>query len=199
MILHVDHIGLVARSLQEASDLFIETLGFTWDLERSPMPDGYDMIRENARIYFIKVGQGETQIELLLPRDNVTGMGKWLAKHGPSVHHLAYMVDNVEEHAAELVEEGLERIDLGPRANAAFFYPRSTIGILMELVDAGTVDGLAALAQEAAQRRLRAEHHDLVEHQVHGVADDHRHTHKGASHSPGTPPHSHIPPPLADG
>ena len=184
MILHVDHIGLVARSLQEASDLFLETLGFTWDLERTPMPDGIYMAQENARIYFIQVGGGETQIELLLPQDQVTGMGKWLAKHGPSVHHVAYMVDDVEAHATELVGRGLERIDLGPGAAAAFFYPRSTMGILTELVDAGTVRSLSDQAVEAAARAAR---HDDVEHLRHGQAS-------GAQphvHPPGTPPHSH--------
>ena len=46
---------------------------------------------------------------------------------------------HVEAHAAELRTRGLEQIDLGPNAGAAFFYPRSTMGILTELVDAGTV------------------------------------------------------------
>ena len=106
------------------------------------MPHGYYMAPENAWIYFIQVGTGPTQIELLLPQDTSTGMGRWLHKHGPSVHHLAYMVDDVEEHARELVGKGLARIDLGPNADAAFFYPRTTMGILTELVDARTINRL---------------------------------------------------------
>src|SRR5580692_8395190 len=113
MILRIDHIGLVARSLEEASDLLLDKLGFTIDTYRTPMPNGIYMARENADIYFIQVGEGDTQLELLLPRDKKTGMGRWL-----------------------------EQIDLGPNAGAAFFYPRSTMGILVELVDAGTVGRL---------------------------------------------------------
>lgn len=139
MILRIDHIGVVARSFEEASDLLLDKLGFTLDRDRTPMPNGIYMARENADIYFVQVGEGDTRLEVLLPRDNQTGMGRWLDRRGPSVHHLAYMVDDVEEHAALLRGRGLEQIDLGPNAGAAFFYPRSTMGILTELVDAGTV------------------------------------------------------------
>ncbi|MFT3855297.1 MAG: VOC family protein [Ilumatobacteraceae bacterium] len=69
-------------------------------------------------------------------------MGRWLDTHGPSVHHLAYLVDDVEAHARELVGQGLERIDLGPDAGAAFFSPRTTMGILTELVDVRTMERL---------------------------------------------------------
>lgn len=139
MILRIDHLGLVARSFEEATELLLDKLGFAIDVDRTPMPDGLYMARENADIYFVEVGQGDTRLELLLPRDKQTGMGRWLDKRGPSVHHIAYMVDDVEEHAAELRTRGLEQIDMGPNAGAAFFYPRSTMGILTELVDAGTV------------------------------------------------------------
>jgi methylmalonyl-CoA/ethylmalonyl-CoA epimerase len=139
MILHIDHVGVVAHSLAQARETLLDTLGFTFDTERTRMPEGNYMAQENCFIYFIQVGTGDTQIELLLPQDIVTGMGKWLAKRGPSVHHLAYMVDDVAAHAAGLRAKGLQQIDMGPGAAAAFFYPKSTMGILMELVDARTM------------------------------------------------------------
>jgi methylmalonyl-CoA/ethylmalonyl-CoA epimerase len=138
MILRIDHIGLVARSFDEASDLLLGTFGFSIDLERTPMPDGMYVALENVWVYFIRVGDGETRLELLLPQDTVSGMGRWLHKRGPSVHHLGYLVDDVAADAAELRGRGLEQIDLGPEARAAFFRPRSTMGILTELVDART-------------------------------------------------------------
>jgi hypothetical protein len=49
-------------------------------------------------------------------------------------------------HAAELRDKGLEQIDLGPDADAAFFYPRTTMGILTELVDARTIGRLHSAA-----------------------------------------------------
>jgi methylmalonyl-CoA/ethylmalonyl-CoA epimerase len=140
-ILWIDHVGVTARSMEEASDVLLEKLGFHLDMERNPV-NGIYMPQENADIHFITVGQGETRIELLLPRDRVTGMGRWLDRRGPSVHHLAYMVDDVAAHAAELRAKGLRQIDLGPNASAAFFQPKDTMGILMELVDVRTMERL---------------------------------------------------------
>ncbi|MCU1503853.1 MAG: mce [Ilumatobacteraceae bacterium] len=205
MILHIDHIGLVARSLDEAQELFLETLGFTWDLYRTPMPNGFYMQQENAQIYFIQVGDGNTQIELLLPRDKVTGMGKWLAKRGPSVHHLAYMVDDVEQHALELIDKGLQRIEMGPNPGAAFFYPRTTMGILTELVDAGTAQRLhrsavgdaenAAEAMEDFERsRVLAGDGPGDEHDHdHADGQDHGHTHDGPGDTGAAQPAHHHP------
>ncbi len=142
MILGIDHLGVVAHSFESARELLVDTFGFTFDADRSPLPGGLYMAPENAIIYFIKVGEGSTQIELLLPQDEVTGMGKWLAKRGPSVHHIAYMVDDVQSQARELEKHGLLQIDLGPNPSAAFFYPKTTMGILTELVDAKTMERL---------------------------------------------------------
>lgn len=142
MFLRIDHLGVVAHSLDDARELLLDRFGFAIDESRSPLPAGLYMEMENAIIYFIKIGDGETQIELLLPRDTVTGMGKWLAKRGPSVHHIAYMVDNVAREAGRLRGLGLEEIDLGPNPSAAFFYPRTPMGILTELVDATTMTRL---------------------------------------------------------
>jgi methylmalonyl-CoA/ethylmalonyl-CoA epimerase len=153
MILRIDHIGVVARSYEEATDHFLGVLGFTLDQDRIPDPHGYHMLRENALIHFIRPGTGETMIELLLPQDEVTGMGRWLARRGPSVHHICYGVDDVEETAAELVAKGLNRIDMGA-AHVAFFYPKSTMGILTELVDDRTFDELRVSAAFDARNRI---------------------------------------------
>lgn len=200
MILRIDHIGLVARSLEEASDLLIDTLGFEFDHTRIADPAGYDMAMENAEIHFIRVGQGDTMIELLLPRDTVTGMGKWLDKRGPSVHHVAYMVDDVDEHAAELVAKGLEQIDMGPDAGAAFFYPRTTMGILTELVDAGTMrrlhdstapdqafdpgppNGSAQQRQQEQQQQQQEQQQAAPVAHRHGTGPGHTHVHGGVDH-----------------
>lgn len=197
MILRIDHIGLVARSLEEASDLLIDTLGFEFDHTRIVDPAGYDMAMENAMIHFIRVGQGDTMIELLLPRDKATGMGKWLEKRGPSVHHVAYMVDDVAEHAAELRGKGLEQIDMGPDAGAAFFYPRTTMGILTELVDAGTMQRLhdstapeqafdpdppSAASQQLQQEQQQQQQQTPPVTHRHGTGPAHTHVHGGVGH-----------------
>ncbi|MCW0216512.1 MAG: VOC family protein [Pseudonocardia sp.] len=152
MILHIDHLGLVARSYDEAADLLLGTFGLVLDDGRNPEPDVIYMARENADIYFVKVGGGETRIELLLPRDASGGMGRWLQKRGPSVHHIAFMVDDVALHSAELRDKGLRQIDLGPDAAAAFFQPKDTMGILTELVDVRTMDRLHETARPGGAR-----------------------------------------------
>lgn len=157
MIRWIDHIGVVARSFEEADEHFLSTMGFEIDWDRISTPGGFWMKQENAFIYFIKVGEGKTFIELLLPQDEITGMGKWLARRGPSVHHICYRVDDVEAHAAELCAKGLNRIDMGPDAHVAFFYPKTTMGILTELVDDRTLAELKVNAAFQARERLMAE------------------------------------------
>ena len=56
------------------------------------------------------------------------------AKRGPGLHHIGYAVDDVEEEANRLTGQGLRRVDLGPKAGAAFFYPQDVHGVLTEFV-----------------------------------------------------------------
>ncbi|MGE0508474.1 MAG: VOC family protein [Acidimicrobiia bacterium] len=193
MILRIDHIGVVARSFEEAKDILIDTLGFEFDYSRIADPKGYLMKPENAYIHFIRVGEGDTMIELLLPRDKVTGMGRWLDRRGPSVHHVAYMVDDLETHAAELRDKGLEQIDMGPDAGAAFFYPRSTMGILMELVDAKTGERLHnETAPAAALDPYEGEHSAEPGSPAAAPPQPHSHGTTRHAHSFGGQDHHHL-------
>ena len=134
MIVRLDHVGVVAHSWDEASEVLVDRLGFPLDEARTSMPEGSLFAPENTRIFFVKVGLGETEIEILIPQDTVSGIAKYLARRGPSLHHLGYAVDDVAEDARLLREKGLQQIDLGGLATAAFFYPKSAMGILTELV-----------------------------------------------------------------
>ena len=137
MFIRLDHVGVVAHSWDEASQVLVGTLGFPVDRDRTVLPDGNLYMPQNTRIYFVKIGDGETKIEILIPQDAVSGIAKWLAKRGPSLHHLGYAVSDVPADAAELRAKGLQQIQLGipsetPRG--IFFYPKDTLGILTELV-----------------------------------------------------------------
>jgi len=140
MIVRLDHVGVVAHSLEEASAALVDGLGFPLDTRRTRMPEGNLFKPENTRIWFVSVGEGETQIEILIPQDTVSGIAKYLAKRGPGLHHLGYAVDSVEDDARVLSGRGLARIPLGPDANAAFFYPKTVMGILTELVPMRTLE-----------------------------------------------------------
>jgi methylmalonyl-CoA/ethylmalonyl-CoA epimerase len=140
MIVRLDHVGVVAHSLDEARAVLVDVLGFPLDTHRTRLPEGNLFKPENTRIWFVSVGEGETQIEILIPQDTVSGIAKYLARRGPGLHHLGYAAEDVEDDARTLSERGLARIPLGPDATAAFFYPKSAMGILTELVPVRTLE-----------------------------------------------------------
>ena len=134
MNVRLDHVGVVAHSWEEASDVLVDRLGFPVELGRTRMPEGNLYAPQNTRIYFVKVGLGETLIEILIPQDTESGIARYLAKRGPGLHHLGYACDDVPEEARRLRETGLEQIAIGDGLNGVFFYPKSAMGILTELV-----------------------------------------------------------------
>lgn len=134
MIVRLDHVGVVAGSWDEASDVLVARLGFPLEVSRTRMPEGNLYEPQNTRIYFVKVGLGETLIEVLIPQDRESGIARYLAKRGPGLHHLGYACDNVPEEASRLREQRLEMIPIGSGLSGVFFYPTSALGILTELV-----------------------------------------------------------------
>ena len=134
MIVRLDHVGVVAHAWDEASDVLVERLGFPLELSRTRMPEGNLYEPQNTRIYFVKVGLGETLIEILIPQDTTSGIARYLAKRGPGLHHLGYACDDVPAETERLRGQGLEPIAIGDGRNGVFFYPRSAMGILTELV-----------------------------------------------------------------
>jgi methylmalonyl-CoA/ethylmalonyl-CoA epimerase len=82
---------------------------------------------------------GDTHVELLEPLGDETSVGKFLAKRGPGLHHIAVEVADIHGKLAELKHRGARLIDETPRAGAggsliAFVHPSSTNGVLLELV-----------------------------------------------------------------
>jgi len=134
MITRLDHVGVMARSWDEASEVLVERLGFPVDVTRTQLPEGHLYEPQNTRIYFVKVGLGETRIEILIPEDSVSGIARYLAKRGPGLHHLGYACDDVPAEAQRLSDNGLERVPIGTGLSGVFFYPQSAMGILTELV-----------------------------------------------------------------
>jgi hypothetical protein len=135
----LDHIGIVARTWQEARGVLVDQMGFTVDIERAPEPDGVYFAPEATHNYFVKVGLGQTRIEVLIPTKPEKGTWKFLEKRGPGLHHLGYGSTDVTADAKRLIEQGLQLIDLGQdpdRLTAAFFVPKTAGGILTEIVPA---------------------------------------------------------------
>lgn len=137
MIISLDHVGIVARDLDEAGDVLVNQLGLQYDTERTPFPKGGYFAPERTKIFFVKVNLGETRIEILLPDDNQSGIGKFLERRGPGLHHLGYGSTDVVGDTKLFIERGLQYIDFGgpiDEITASFFHPKSAGGILTEIV-----------------------------------------------------------------
>lgn len=139
MFVEIDHVAVVAATWDDAREVLLAKLGLELDEKRSPLPDGVYFAPERTNNYFLKVGLGNTRVEVLIPADTTSGTAKFLARNGPGLHHIGYACVDVAVEAARLEQSGLRRIDIGPSANpnrltAAFFHPKSVNGILTELV-----------------------------------------------------------------
>jgi methylmalonyl-CoA epimerase len=86
------------------------------------------------------VGSDTGLIELLEPASADSPVARFIARRGPGLHHIAFRVSNLEEMLRNLAENGVELIDKTPRAGShgrriAFIHPRSTFGVLVELIE----------------------------------------------------------------
>jgi methylmalonyl-CoA epimerase len=129
----IHHVAVAVADLDEA----IATYGrlFGAELEHR------DTVNEQG-VEAAAVLVGESRIELLAATDADTPVGRFLARRGPGMHHVAYEVDDLEAQIARLDAEGVELIDQEPRRGlygmqVAFLHPSSTDGVLSELVSHG--------------------------------------------------------------
>jgi methylmalonyl-CoA/ethylmalonyl-CoA epimerase len=100
--------------------------------------DSMDEVREQG-VKVCMLAVGDTHVELLEPLGPETSVGKFLAKRGPGMHHIAVEVKDIRASLAELKNKGLRLIDETPRVGAggclvAFVHPSSVNGVLLELV-----------------------------------------------------------------
>jgi len=125
----IRHLGLAVDSIKERLPIW-ESFGLK--LDHTEKVDS-----EGVTTAHLKVG--EYEIELLEPMGEDTPVGKFINKKGPGIHHLALEVDNLEETLAKAKKNGLEPIGEAPRSGAentlvAFFHPKDTGGVLLEIV-----------------------------------------------------------------
>lgn len=126
----IDHIGIVVNSIDEALKFYRDLLGV--------VPSAEEVIEERGiKVAFLEFG--DTKIELLQPIREDSEISKFLEKKGEGIHHLAYEVDNIQEKIDKANEIGLKPLNTEPKAGAhntliAFLHPKSTNGVLTELV-----------------------------------------------------------------
>ncbi len=126
----VHHVGIAVGDL-DASVLVYEEL-FGARLEHRESVDEQGVEAASLRV-------GESRIELLRPLGPDTPVGRFLAKRGPGMHHVAFRVDDVGKELARLRREGARLIDESPRRGlfglqVAFVHPEATGGVLAEFV-----------------------------------------------------------------
>jgi methylmalonyl-CoA/ethylmalonyl-CoA epimerase len=128
----IDHIGVAVEDLDESIALYGER--FDMELE-------YRETVEDQGVEAVLLGVGDGHVELLRPLGPDTAVGKFLARSGPGLHHVAYATDDIDSALAALRDAGLRLIDEQPRigmrgSRVAFLHPKSTGGVLTELVEA---------------------------------------------------------------
>src|ERR687893_433661 len=126
----IDHIGVVVEDLDEAVRLYSQSL---------QMPEAHRETVEEQGVEAVLLDVGDGHIELLRPLSEDTGVGRFLQKNGPGMHHVAYQTDDIDSALKTVRDAGLRLIDEEPRrgirgSRVAFLHPKSTGGVLTELV-----------------------------------------------------------------
>ncbi|MGO9497656.1 MAG: methylmalonyl-CoA epimerase [Solirubrobacteraceae bacterium] len=130
MLSAVDHVGVAVESIDAALAIYQDALGMPL-VHRETVED------QGVEAALLDVGDGH--VELLQPLGPDTAVGKFLAKRGPGLHHVAYRVGSVEDTLEALRAAGVRLIDEHPRtgirgSQVAFIHPSSTGGVLTEIV-----------------------------------------------------------------
>jgi methylmalonyl-CoA epimerase len=130
MLSAIDHVGVAVEDLEAAIAEYTEQLGMTLVHRETVEEQGVEAVLLDV---------GESHVELLRPLGPDTGVGKFLARRGPGLHHVAYRVRDVEEVLGKLSAAGVRLIDEQPRtgirnSRVAFIHPASMGGVLTEIV-----------------------------------------------------------------
>ena len=129
----IHHLGLAVRDLDAAVDTYTRLFG--GELEHRQLLD--DQGVEAAAVLL-----GTGRVELVTPLGEDTPVGRFLARRGEGMHHVAYEVEDVSAALADLDAAGAELIDLEPRSGlfglqVAFVHPDAVHGVLSEVVSVG--------------------------------------------------------------
>jgi len=129
----IDHVGVAVEDIEAALALYEQS--FEMELAHRETVES-----QGVEAVLLDVGDGH--VELLRPLGPETAVGKFLARKGPGLHHVAYAVEDIDATLERLAAAGLELIDKQARvgireSRVAFLHPRSTGGVLTEIVEPG--------------------------------------------------------------
>jgi len=123
----IHHVGVVVKSADEALTFYRDALG---------LPVTEDRVIDDQGVRGILLKVGGSEIELLEPTRDGTGVARFLETRGEGMHHICFESDDVEAELAEARAKGIQLIDEKPRAGLAgmicFLHPKSNHGVLVE-------------------------------------------------------------------
>jgi methylmalonyl-CoA/ethylmalonyl-CoA epimerase len=131
MLKRIHHIGITVHDLESAIGLYRDTFGVTaW--ERISVPE------RHMNVAVCRVG--DTLLEFITPTSDEAAFAKYLKDKGEGIHHIAYEVAEVEPALRALEHSGIQLVDAHGRPGihdtcVAFLHPKSTMGVLIELVE----------------------------------------------------------------
>ncbi|MBN1313456.1 MAG: methylmalonyl-CoA epimerase [Anaerolineae bacterium] len=128
----IDHIAIVVSDIDEATAFYRDVLG---------LPVAHTERVDEQEVIVACLPTGDSDIELIQPVDETSGVAKYLAKHGPGIHHICLEVEDIEQSLADLKAAGVKLINREPTIGAggkriAFLHPKSAHGVLIELSEA---------------------------------------------------------------
>lgn len=129
----IHHLGIAVDDLDRAVEAYSRLFGAEVEHRET-------LVEQGADVVLLRVGA--SLVELLVPHGPDTPVGRFLAKRGPGMHHVAFEVADVAVELARLAAEGAELVDERPRRgvlghDVAFVHPAATGGVLAELVGSG--------------------------------------------------------------
>jgi methylmalonyl-CoA/ethylmalonyl-CoA epimerase len=127
----IDHIGVAVDDLDGAIELYRDSFGMA-EQHRETI-EAFDV-----EAVLLEVGDGH--VELLKPLSGESGIGKFLERNGPGLHHVAYQTSDIDSALEQVKAAGIRLIDREPRrgirgSRVAFLHPKATGGVLTELVE----------------------------------------------------------------
>ncbi|MEC7914316.1 MAG: methylmalonyl-CoA epimerase [Chloroflexota bacterium] len=131
---HINHVCIAVLNIEETLAFYENLFGVTKSGEIETIED------QGVKAALVRVGA--SQLEFIQPIDNENGVAKFIEKRGEGVHHICFEVDNLESKLNDLDLAGVQLIDKEPRdglsGTIGFIHPKSTRGVLIELVDQKT-------------------------------------------------------------
>ncbi len=130
---HINHVAIAVKDIDD-------TLAFYRTVFGAGETEVEDIEDQAVRAALVRVGG--SQLEFIQPTDPEGGVARFIERRGEGVHHIAFEVEDLQGSLDALAERGVRTIDSAPREGLSgmigFIHPRSTRGVLIELVDQDT-------------------------------------------------------------